>query len=222
VLAIFGVAFATGFSGAVVPGPLLAVVVAEAARVGWAAGPLIMVGHAALELVAIVLLVTGLIKFGRSVRIRGAIGLVGALVLLYLGYETLALSGPAGAEALARAGESDSPGGLARLPWLGAVMSMANPYWWLWWATIGAAHTSWAVQRGRLGSGAYFIGHILSDVVWYSAVAAAIYAGRAVLSPPVLRGIYLVCGAFLLAMAGVFGFGGGRALFRRDSRVAEG
>ena len=218
---ILGVAFATGFSGAVVPGPLLAVVVAEAVRVGWAAGPLIMVGHAALELVAILLLVTGLIRFGRSARLRGVIGLVGALVLLYLGYETLVLSGPAGAEALARAGGGEGPGSLARLPWLGAVMSVANPYWWLWWATIGAAHTSWAMQRGRLGSGAYFVGHILSDVVWYCAVAAAIHAGRALLSPPVLRGIYLVCGAFLLVMAGVFGFGGGRALFRRETRTGE-
>lgn len=219
---IFGVALATGFSGAVVPGPLLAVVVAEAVRVGWVAGPLIMVGHAALELVAIVLLVTGLIKFGRSPRVRGVIGLVGALVLLYLGYETLALSGAAGAEALARAGADAGPGGLVRLPWLGAVMSMANPYWWLWWATIGAAHTSWAVQRGRLGSGAYFTGHILSDVLWYSAVAAAIGAGRALLTPPILRGIYVVCGAFLIAMAGVFGIGGIRALFRGEAAAAGG
>lgn len=77
--AIFAVALATGFSGAVVPGSLLAVVVTESVRVGWLAGPLMMIGHGALELIAVILLITGLIKFaalaagaaGRSAWLEG-------------------------------------------------------------------------------------------------------------------------------------------------------
>ena len=78
---VFGVALATGFSGAVVPGSLLAVVVRESVRVGWQAGPLMMIGHGALELVAVILLATGLIKFARSGRVRGAIGVIGWLMM---------------------------------------------------------------------------------------------------------------------------------------------
>ncbi len=215
---IFGVALATGFSGAVVPGPLLAVVVSQSVRVGWTAGPIMMIGHGLLELVAIIMLVTGLITFARSPRARGVIGLVGAIVLLYLGYQTLLISGETGIAALRAASAAGSAGsGLPRLVWLGALMSTANPYWWLWWATIGAAHTGWAVHRGRIGGGVYFVGHILSDVLWYSAVSIAVGAGRSLLSGGILRGIYVVCGVFLIGMGVVFLFAGVRALGARGA-----
>jgi len=235
---IFGVALATGFSGAVVPGPLLAVVVRESVRVGWQAGPLMMIGHGALELVAVVLLATGLIKFARSGWVRGVIGLVGGAVLIYLGYLTFGVSGEFGAAELQAAGVQGSAGvgtpalqTALRLASLGALMSMANPYWWLWWATIGVAHVGWATggaasRRGdpgagsqpaeggpaRLGGATYFTGHLLSDVLWYCAVAAALAAGRTLFSAGVLRGIYVGCAIFLLALGAVFVVAGVRTL----------
>ena len=202
---VFGVALVTGFSGAVVPGSLLAVVVRETMRVGWSAGPIMMVGHALLELVAIALLITGSIRFARSPATRGIIGLVGGAVLLYLGYQTFLIPGEVGSEALRAGAEGMAgSGGWLRLVWLGALMSMANPYWWLWWATIGAAHTGWAIRRGGAGGATYFTGHILSDVLWYSAVSIALGAGRSLLSPTIMRAIYVACAAFLLALGAVF------------------
>jgi threonine/homoserine/homoserine lactone efflux protein len=218
---IFGVALATGFSGAVVPGSLLAVVVRESVRSGWAAGPVIMIGHGMLELIAIALLITGLIAFARAPLARGLIGIVGGVVLVYLGYQTFTLSGETGAAALRGGVEAGgATGGWAWLIWLGALMSMANPYWWLWWATIGAAHAGWAVNRGRLGGGVYFTGHILSDLLWYSAVSVVIGAGRGLLSAGVLRGIYIACAVFLVGMGAVFGGAGMLAV--RASGKADG
>ena len=225
--AIFGVALATGFSGAVVPGSLLAVVVTESVRVGWLAGPLMMIGHGALELIAVMLLITGLIKFARSPRVRGTIGVVGGLVLLYLGYLTVQIPGESAAAAL-RSSPGTLPGsavsllapGLAlKLALLGGLMSMANPYWWLWWATIGVAHVGWASQRGPVGGGTYFVGHILSDVVWYCAVSVALAFGRTLFSAGVLRGIYVVCGAFLLGLGVIFVVAGARSLRQRPAAV---
>ncbi len=209
---IFGVALATGFSGAVVPGSLLAVVVRESVNSGWIAGPVMMIGHGLLELIAVVLLVTGLIGFARSSRVRGVIGVVGGVVLLFLGYQTLLISGEAGAAALRGGTGLAAPGHAPlHLVWLGALMSMANPYWWLWWATIGTAHAGWAIRRGRLGTGVYFTGHILSDVLWYSAVSIALAAGRGLLSGGILRGIYVACGAFLIGMGLLFLWAGIRS-----------
>lgn len=216
--AIFGIALATGFSGAVVPGSLLAVVVTQSVRVGWLAGPLMMIGHGALELIAVILLVTGLIKFARSSRPRGVIGVIGGLVLLYLGYLTVQIPGETAAAALRASGPAGSatvlamPGLVLQLALLGGLMSMANPYWWLWWATIGMAHVGWAAQRGRLGGGTYFVGHILSDVTWYCAVSLALAFGRTLFSAGVLRGIYVVCGAFLLGLGVVFSWSPASAL----------
>ncbi|UCC68181.1 MAG: LysE family transporter [Armatimonadota bacterium] len=207
---IFGVALATGFSGAVVPGSLLAVVVRETLHRGWSAGPIMMIGHGILELAAIALLLTGLIKFARSGRVQAAIGLAGAAVLLFLGFQTLLVPGEAGAALRSAAGRSG--GGWGSLIGLGALMSMANPYWWLWWATIGAAHSQWAVRRGKSGAGTYYVGHILSDVLWYSAVSIALGAGGSLLSAGALKGIYVACGIFLLALGALFAITGFKTL----------
>jgi threonine/homoserine/homoserine lactone efflux protein len=218
---IFGIALATGFSGAAVPGSLLAVVVRETLRVGWSAGPIMMIGHGILELAAVILLITGFINFARSPRVRGAIGLVGGAVLLYLGYQTILIPGEAGAQALRASAAGATSGGWLLLVWLGALMSMANPYWWLWWATIGVAHTGWAVQRGGLGGGTYFVGHVLSDVIWYSAVSIALGAGRSLFSAGVLRGIYVACAIFLLGLGLLFGVAAIRTLAsRQPARVS--
>lgn len=219
---VFGVALATGFSGAVVPGSLLAVVVTESVRVGWVAGPLLMVGHGALELVAVALLVTGLIAFARSARVRGGIGLVGGAVLLCLGWLTVQVPGEVAAAALrAGAPASGAAHHWAHLALLGAVMSMANPYWWLWWATIGVAHVGWAAQRGPVGGGTYFVGHVLADVVWYCAVAATLSAGRSLFSAGALRAIYVMCGGFLLALGAMFLVAGVRLVRGREPAAPQ-
>jgi len=55
----------------------------------------------------------------------------------------------------------------------GILMSVANPYWIIWWATIGlvifSIHPVWF-----LGIAFFFAGHILADLVWYSLIAAAV------------------------------------------------
>jgi hypothetical protein len=91
----------------------------------------------------------------------------------------------------------------------------------VWWATIGAAHSAWAVQRGRLGGGAYFTGHVLSDVLWYTAVSAALGTGRALLSAGALRVVYLTCAAFLMALGVVFGVAAVRTLARRARPIGR-
>jgi threonine/homoserine/homoserine lactone efflux protein len=171
-----------------------------------------MIGHGLLELVAIVLLITGLIKFARSATARGLIGLVGGGVLVYLGYETALIPAEAVTPALQTASGVSVAGGWLGLVWLGALMSMVNPYWWLWWATIGAAHTAWAVQRGRIGAGTYFAGHVSSDVLWYTAVSIALGAGRALLSASTLKLVYVICAAFLTALGAIFAVAAVRTL----------
>ena len=69
--------FIVALSGALMPGPLLTVTVGEAARRGFWAGPLIIVGHALLELALVLLLLVGLGAWLNRPLILGTVGVLG-------------------------------------------------------------------------------------------------------------------------------------------------
>ena len=67
-IAIFGTSFVVGLLGAMSPGPLLAFNIREAARIGVRAGPYVSAGHAALELLVVLLLAVGASPPARPAR----------------------------------------------------------------------------------------------------------------------------------------------------------
>ena len=58
-LTLFLNSFVVGFSGAMMPGPLLAVDIANTPRHGWHTGPVLSIGHAIAEIAVVVLLSVG-------------------------------------------------------------------------------------------------------------------------------------------------------------------
>jgi threonine/homoserine/homoserine lactone efflux protein len=90
----------------------------------------------------------------------------------------------------------------------GALVSIANPYWIIWWATVGMAYIQKALDHGAAGVGSFFTAHILSDFAWLSLVAFALVTGRKLISTPVYRGILMVCGVFLVGLGGWFVYSG--------------
>ena len=81
---IFGSSFIIALSGALMPGPVLAVTITEASRIGLRAGPLIMLGHALLELALFSLLVLGFVHFINHPVVLGVVGVAGGLILLWM------------------------------------------------------------------------------------------------------------------------------------------
>jgi threonine/homoserine/homoserine lactone efflux protein len=90
----------------------------------------------------------------------------------------------------------------------GVLVSVANPYWIIWWATVGMAYVDKALVHGVAGVGSFFTAHILSDFAWLSLVAFALVTGRRLMSTPVYRGILMVCGAFLVGLGVWFIYSG--------------
>lgn len=90
----------------------------------------------------------------------------------------------------------------------GAVLSLSTPYWTLWWATIGLGYILYSARLGPAGVAVFFVGHILGDLVWYSAISLAIGKGRKFLSDRSYRVIIGSCAAFLLALACWFAWSG--------------
>jgi threonine/homoserine/homoserine lactone efflux protein len=220
--------FLVGLSGAMMPGPVLTITIGETARRlksgeggtrsapgasvttgrhaqirGALVGPLIVSGHAILEVLLVVGVVLGLGKLLVLGPVKGAIGLVGGAVLVWMGVgmlrsvKALTLSG-------ARAGGSGSQHPILA----GILTSLSNPYWTIWWATIGLGYIAVSMQLGFLGLLSFYIGHILSDLAWYSSISLTLAMGHRLLTDRVYRGLVAVCACFLLGFGFYFGYDG--------------
>ncbi len=190
--------FIVALSGALMPGPLLTVTVGEAARRGFWAGPLIIVGHSLLELGLVLLLLVGLGAWLNQPLILGSVAVLGAAMLGWMGLTTLKAS---------RRGRLDLDGGNGSglNPVLaGVLMSAANPYWLIWWLTIGLGYVMFAMKYGAAGVALFYLGHIAADFTWYTIVSGAVAGGRRFLSDGLYRGFLAGCGVFLVGFGGYF------------------
>lgn len=202
---IFWTALVVGFSGAMMPGPLMTVTIAEVARRGFWAGPLIVLGHVVLETVLFFFLVVGVGEILASEQVTTVVAVVGGVLLAWMGWGMLR-DARAGRVAIdTGVGSASNAGGTGLHPvWAGALVSLANPYWSLWWATVGVSYVTISLGKGWLGLASFFSGHILADLVWYCVVAAAVTGGRSILSPPVYRFVIGACGLFLVGLGAYF------------------
>jgi threonine/homoserine/homoserine lactone efflux protein len=84
---------------------------------------------------------------------------------------------------------------------------MSNPYWWIWWATIG---TTFFARFGISAAvpdriAAFFLGHIAGDLVWYGPVSIVAHLGRRIITRSVYGILLIVCGTFMVVFAAVLG-----------------
>lgn len=217
IAAIFAFSFVLGLSGAMMPGPLLTVAISESTRRGFVAGPLLVLGHAVLELALVAALLLGLARVLTLPSVGNGIAMFGGAFLIYMGYGMakdaylgkVQLNLNQQTEQFRQAGQEkgEEKKGLHPVA-AGIFVSLSNPYWSLWWATVGLGYITLSMKEGGLGLGAFFTGHILADLAWYSLVAGAVVAGRKILSQRVYCGILVGCGIFLVSLGGLFVYRG--------------
>lgn len=204
--AIFTTSLIVGLSGTLMPGPLLTVTISQSAQKGFWQGPLLVLGHAIIELALVLALTAGLSRLLKRKAVAGLIGLLGGAFLLWMGLD-ITRSAWWGTVCLSLASAERSGAQMGPVV-TGVLVSVSNPYWVLWWATVGVSYVALALRQGPLGLGSFYVGHILADLSWYSLVAFVITAGRSLLSQPVYRGILLICGLFLIALSIYFIYSG--------------
>lgn len=197
-ITIFFTAWIMGFSGAMMPGPMLTVNINESMRRGIKAGPLLVLGHAILELALVIGLIFGLSMVIKNSMVTAVIGIAGGGFLLWMGADMLksVWKGTASLD-LTATGDNQNMGPVLA----GILTSLANPYWSLWWATIGLSYLTVSRKLGMVGVVAFFAGHILADFMWYGAVSFAVAKGRRFMSDRLYKGIIVVCGLFLVFLA---------------------
>ncbi len=193
---LFGSAFVVALSGALMPGPLLTVTVAHSPRFGWTFGPLAILGHAILELGLISLVFLGAGPLLQSAGVQSVVGLVGGLILLWMSWGMIGLARTGGAS---EESAQDTPGG-NRAVWLGILTSISNPYWTLWWATVGLAFLTKAAQYGVPGIMTFFFGHISGDLAWYTLVSVGASRGKKFVGTPIYSRVVAGCAVLLIAL----------------------
>ncbi len=160
-----------------------------------------IIGHAILEIVMVIAIVTGLSHFLNNNLTIKIISLSGAFILLFFGLNMLR-SLPSVSLDFEPAQKKSS-----NLTLLGITMSIANPYWTIWWLTIGLGLVLSAQKAGYAALGVFFLGHITADLGWYSIVSFTISKGRRLLSDKIYKTILCICALILIGFAIYFGLG---------------
>lgn len=202
---IFAASLVMGFSGAIMPGPVLTVTINESLKRGFKAGPLIILGHACLELFLVILLLLGFGKILGLPLIQGLIGLIGGSFLLWMAYGMIKEAREKVFDLSAESAHSEKS---MNPILLGLTTSASNPYWFLWWATVGIGSLMLAGKSGIWGSASFYLGHITSDFIWFSMVSGAVATGRRLFTPTIYHTILWICGLFLVGMAMYFIYSG--------------
>ncbi len=203
-----------GFSGAMMPGPVTTLIVSETARRGFIAGPLITIGHVLLEAVMVTALFFGLGDLLKQNAVAGSIGLLGGAFLLWMGAD-IVRNAWLGRVSLATRKQAPAPAWTSRgNPVVAGILTSAsNPYWILWWATVGSAYLITFRAFGWPGMFAFYLGHTLADWVWNNVVAFVVATGRRAMNDKVYRGILIGCGLFLVGLS-VYFISSGIGFFR--------
>ena len=187
VLFLAAIAFVS-LSGVMAPGPIFATTVAK----GYGdvrAGIKIATGHAVIEVPLIVAIFLGLDTVLRNDLVFFVIGLVGGIILLYMGYDLIRTRDT-------QLKEADAAGKGSFLS--GIVMTAANPYFILWWATVGAALIAGAVEFGLIMLPLFIIVHLACDYAWYSLVSVAVFKTKEAWSQKWHKWLFVASGAIML------------------------
>jgi len=182
--------FVISLSGAMQPGPVTATAIAIGTRNKYA-GILMAVGHAVIELPLMILIMMGIGKLFASEKAQIAIGLAGGTVLLVMAIQMLVT-------AMRDRTTEEKP--VKDKPVLaGLVLSGSNPYFLIWWATIGLKLATDAREFGIWSFPLFALTHWLCDGGWLQGLSWTSFKGATLLGPKKLRIVLLLCsGAMFL------------------------
>jgi len=186
---MFILAFALGLTGALAPGPTLLATINSSLAGGWSTGPKVTLGHMLSELVIFILIVAGLAEVARPYTT--VVAAVGGAALIAFGLLTIAGSRTASLKV--------APGASAASPYFaGFFTSVANPYFWIWWLTVGSTMVIAGLAGGILLACVFMAGHWCADAGWYTLVSSGVSRGSLLLSDTAYRLIIAACGIFLV------------------------
>ena len=181
--------FVIGLSGALAPGPTLVATINASIAGDWTTGLKVSLGHAIVELFLVILILLGLATV--ALPYTTVIAGIGGIALVVFGILTIKGS----RKATMRTSDVQT---IANPYMAGLVTSAANPYFWIWWLSIGSAMVIAGLEGGLALAGAFMVGHWTADIAWYTFVSTGVSKGKTLFSDSVYQKIMGLCGIFLI------------------------
>ena len=182
------------FSGILMPGPVFAVTLAKSYK-SPLAGAWIALGHAVIEVPLVLLIYFGFARFFQNDMVQLILSILGGGMIIWLGITMF--------RARARiVGEGKD------LPYsaftAGVITSAFNPFFLLWWATIGSMLIMRFLDFGTTGLIVFIMAHWLIDLLWLSFVSILVYRTRSLWGRKFHEGLFIACGLLLVGFGGWF------------------
>jgi len=190
-------------TGVMMPGPMFAVALAKSFRSPWA-GVWISLGHAVIEVPIILLIYFGFAHFFDNSIVQLVLSILGGGMVIWLGI------GMFQARAKVIAQGKDLP---YKAFTAGVITSGLNPFFILWWATLGSLLVMKFVEFGTGGLVLFIIVHWLCDLLWLSLVALVVYRTHALWGKKVQESVFITSSLLLAGFGIWFMVSGFQAVF---------
>ena len=201
IVQIFFGSLMVAFTGALMPGPMLTLVISSVAQKGFKTAVFIVIGHSVLELLIVASFYLGVLKYLDNALAVKIISMVGGAFLIYMAVSIMVSVARKKIKLVLddkKITQNLGAKGTLIIIGKGILISLANPYWYVWWMTIGAAFMVKSVQHSFGGVAYFYTGHILADFIWYLFVGFLVSTGRRFFNQKIYIGILIVCSLFLL------------------------
>jgi len=180
-------------SGVMAPGPITAVIIGKG-NDSPHAGAGVAIGHGIVEFPLMILIFYG---FGYLIEypyVKEVIGITGGIFLLLLGISML------------RSINSEiNMNKYGRSPVVaGILLTIGNPYFIIWWATVGATLIMKSATYGIFWFAVFAVLHWLCDFIWDYFLSILSFKGGKFFGKKFQKISFVVCGLFLLFFSGKF------------------
>ena len=191
------------FSGVMAPGPMFAVTLAKSYK-SPLAGVWISLGHAVIEVPLILLIYFGFAQFFQNSIVQLVLGIVGGGMIIWLGVGMFR----------ARVGVVQKGKDLPYNAFVAGILTSAlNPFFLVWWATIGSMLIMKFLGFGTTGLVIFITVHWLCDLIWLSLVSVLIYRTHALWGKRLQEWIFIACSLLLVGFGGWFLVSGIKSVF---------
>ena len=184
--------FVISLSGVLQPGIMLAMTVAKGYKSPWA-GAQIALGHAVIEVPLILLIYFGFAHFFQNTVVQLVLSILGGGMIIWMGI------------AIFRARKEVTQQG-KDLPYnaftAGILTSVLNPFFWVWWATIGSMLVMKIIDFGTVGLISLTVVHWMCDLFWLFLISILVYRTRSLWGPKFKEWLFIGCSLLLIGFGG--------------------